>query len=71
MDLYVLLGIEEKVVDKEVKKVYRQKVFFCYLDKNLDNFRVVEFFYQFFQVLEVLIDVVVRVVYDKVRKVKK
>ncbi|XP_064426742.1 dnaJ homolog subfamily C member 17 isoform X4 [Mirounga angustirostris] len=37
MDLYALLGIEEKAADKEVKKAYRQKALSCHPDKNPDN----------------------------------
>uniref|UniRef100_A0A8I3WRH3 DnaJ homolog subfamily C member 17 n=1 Tax=Callithrix jacchus TaxID=9483 RepID=A0A8I3WRH3_CALJA len=61
MDLYALLGIEEKAADKEVKKAYRQKALSCHPDKNPDNPKA----------LEVLTDAAARAAYDKVRKAKK
>uniref|UniRef100_A0A2K5PEG9 J domain-containing protein n=1 Tax=Cebus imitator TaxID=2715852 RepID=A0A2K5PEG9_CEBIM len=54
MDLYTLLGIEEKAEDKEVKKAYRQKTVSCHPDKNPDNPRAAELFHQLSQALEVL-----------------
>uniref|UniRef100_A0A8C9DTL7 DnaJ homolog subfamily C member 17 n=1 Tax=Prolemur simus TaxID=1328070 RepID=A0A8C9DTL7_PROSS len=71
MDLYALLGIEEKAVDKEVKKAYRQKALACHPDKNPDNPRAAELFHQLSQALEVLTDAAARAAYDKVRKAKK
>lgn len=71
MDLYALLGIEEKAADKEVKKAYRQKALSCHPDKNPDNPRAAELFHQLSQALEVLTDSAARAAYDKVRKAKK
>ncbi|XP_049754063.1 dnaJ homolog subfamily C member 17 isoform X2 [Elephas maximus indicus] len=71
MDLYSLLGIEEKATDKEVKKAYRQKALSCHPDKNPDNPRAAELFHQLSQALEVLTDAAARAAYDKVRKAKK
>ncbi|XP_059952609.1 dnaJ homolog subfamily C member 17 isoform X2 [Mesoplodon densirostris] len=71
MDLYALLGIEEKATDKEVKKAYRQKALSCHPDKNPDNPRAAELFHQLSQALEVLTDAAARAAYDKVRKAKK
>ncbi|XP_006158746.1 dnaJ homolog subfamily C member 17 [Tupaia chinensis] len=71
MDLYALLGIEEKAVDKEVKKAYRQKALSCHPDKNPGNPRAAELFHQLSQALEVLTDAAARAAYDKVRKAKK
>ncbi|ELK24051.1 DnaJ like protein subfamily C member 17 [Myotis davidii] len=71
MDLYALLGIEEKVVVKEVKKAYRQKARSCHPDKNPDNPKAAELFHQLSQALEVLTDAAARAEYDKVRKAKK
>ncbi|XP_045152027.1 dnaJ homolog subfamily C member 17-like [Echinops telfairi] len=71
MDLYALLGIEEKAADKEVKKAYRQKALSCHPDKNPDNPHAAELFHQLSQALEVLTDVAARAAYDKVRKAKK
>ncbi|CAI9176716.1 unnamed protein product [Rangifer tarandus platyrhynchus] len=71
MDLYALLGIEEKAEDKEVKKAYRQKALSCHPDKNPDNPRAAELFHQLSQALEVLTDAAARAAYDKVRKAKK
>uniref|UniRef100_A0A8C5K9G4 DnaJ homolog subfamily C member 17 n=1 Tax=Jaculus jaculus TaxID=51337 RepID=A0A8C5K9G4_JACJA len=71
MDLYALLGIEEKAADKEVKKAYRQKALSCHPDKNPDNPRAAELFHQLSQALEVLTDAAARAAYDKVRKAKK
>uniref|UniRef100_A0A8C0P9J2 DnaJ homolog subfamily C member 17 n=2 Tax=Canis lupus familiaris TaxID=9615 RepID=A0A8C0P9J2_CANLF len=71
MDLYALLGIEEKAADKEVKKAYRQKALSCHPDKNPDNPRAAELFHQLSQALEVLTDTAARAAYDKVRKAKK
>ncbi|XP_069861920.1 dnaJ homolog subfamily C member 17 isoform X1 [Dipodomys merriami] len=71
MDLYALLGIEEKAADKEVKKAYRQKALSCHPDKNPDNPRAAELFHQLSQALEVLTDAAARATYDKVRKAKK
>ncbi|XP_006831826.1 PREDICTED: dnaJ homolog subfamily C member 17 [Chrysochloris asiatica] len=71
MDLYALLGIDEKAVDKEVKKAYRQKALSCHPDKNPDNPRAAELFHQLSQALEVLTDAAARAAYDKVRKAKK
>ncbi|XP_069340716.1 dnaJ homolog subfamily C member 17 [Eulemur rufifrons] len=71
MDLYALLGIEEKAADKEVKKAYRQKALACHPDKNPDNPRAAELFHQLSQALEVLTDAAARAAYDKVRKAKK
>uniref|UniRef100_A0A2K5EZA1 J domain-containing protein n=1 Tax=Aotus nancymaae TaxID=37293 RepID=A0A2K5EZA1_AOTNA len=53
MDLYAVLGIEEKAADKEVKKTCRQKALSC-------NPRAAELFHQLSQVWEVLIDAAVR-----------
>uniref|UniRef100_A0ABK0LR01 DnaJ heat shock protein family (Hsp40) member C17 n=1 Tax=Rattus norvegicus TaxID=10116 RepID=A0ABK0LR01_RAT len=71
MDLYALLGIEEKAADKEVKKAYRQKALSCHPDKNPDNPRAAELFHQLSQALEVLTDAAARAAYDKVRKARK
>ncbi|KAF4017309.1 hypothetical protein G4228_008623 [Cervus hanglu yarkandensis] len=71
MDLYALLGIEEKAEDKEVKKAYRQKALSCHPDKNPDNPKAAELFHQLSQALEVLTDAAARAAYDKVRKAKK
>uniref|UniRef100_A0A8C6B0C3 DnaJ homolog subfamily C member 17 n=1 Tax=Monodon monoceros TaxID=40151 RepID=A0A8C6B0C3_MONMO len=71
MDLYALLGIEEKAMDKEIKKAYRQKALSCHPDKNPDNPRAAELFHQLSQALEVLTDAAARAAYDKVRKAKK
>ncbi|KAI6057264.1 dnaJ homolog subfamily C member 17 [Marmota monax] len=71
MDLYALLGIEEKAANKEVKKAYRQKALSCHPDKNPDNPRAAELFHQLSQALEVLTDAAARAAYDKVRKAKK
>ncbi|XP_023045137.1 dnaJ homolog subfamily C member 17 [Piliocolobus tephrosceles] len=71
MDLYELLGVEEKAADKEVKKAYRQKALSCHPDKNPDNPRAAELFHQLSQALEVLTDAAARAAYDKVRKAKK
>ncbi|KAM9645577.1 dnaJ homolog subfamily C member 17 [Trichechus inunguis] len=71
MDLYALLGIEEKAADKEVKKAYRQKALSCHPDKNPDNPRAAELFHQLSQALEVLTDAAARAAYDKVRKAKR
>ncbi|XP_008568468.1 PREDICTED: dnaJ homolog subfamily C member 17 isoform X2 [Galeopterus variegatus] len=71
MDLYALLGIEEKAADKEVKKAYRQKALSCHPDKNPDNPRAAELFHQLSQALEVLTDAAARAAYDKVWKAKK
>ncbi|XP_054572319.1 dnaJ homolog subfamily C member 17 isoform X2 [Eptesicus fuscus] len=60
MDLYALLGIEEKAADKEVKKAYRQKALSCHPDKNPDNPRAAELFHQLSQALEVLTDAAAR-----------
>uniref|UniRef100_A0A8I3X6H7 J domain-containing protein n=1 Tax=Callithrix jacchus TaxID=9483 RepID=A0A8I3X6H7_CALJA len=60
MDLYALLGIEEKV-----------KALSCHPDKNPDNPRAAELFHQLSQALEVLTDAAARAAYDKVRKAKK
>lgn len=61
MDLYALLGIEEKAADKEVKKAYRQKALSCHPDKNPDNPRAAELFHQLSQALEVLTDAAARI----------
>ncbi|XP_045391373.1 dnaJ homolog subfamily C member 17 isoform X3 [Lemur catta] len=61
MDLYALLGIEEKAADKEVKKAYRQKALACHPDKNPDNPRAAELFHQLSQALEVLTDAAARI----------
>uniref|UniRef100_A0A673ST27 DnaJ homolog subfamily C member 17 n=1 Tax=Suricata suricatta TaxID=37032 RepID=A0A673ST27_SURSU len=71
MDLYALLGIEEKAADREVKKAYRQKALSCHPDKTPDNPRAAELFHQLSQALEVLTDAAARAAYDKVRKAKK
>ncbi|XP_017450030.1 dnaJ homolog subfamily C member 17-like [Rattus norvegicus] len=71
MDLYTLLGIEEKATDKEVKKAYRQKALSCHPDKNPDNLRAAELFHQLSQALEVLTDAAARTAYDKERKARK
>ncbi|XP_037690218.1 dnaJ homolog subfamily C member 17 isoform X4 [Choloepus didactylus] len=71
MDLYALLGIEEKAADKEVKKAYRQKALSCHPDKNPDNPKAAELFHQLSQALEVLTDAAARAAYDRVRKAKK
>ncbi|XP_036154918.1 dnaJ homolog subfamily C member 17-like [Myotis myotis] len=71
MDLYALLGIEEKVADKEVKKAYRQKVRSCHPDKHPGNPRAAELFHQLSQAWEVLTDAAARAEYDKIRKAKK
>ncbi|XP_002718024.1 dnaJ homolog subfamily C member 17 [Oryctolagus cuniculus] len=71
MDLYALLGIEEKAADKEVKKAYRQKALSCHPDKNPDNPKAAELFHQLSQALEVLTDAAARAAYDKIRRAKK
>uniref|UniRef100_L7N103 DnaJ homolog subfamily C member 17 n=1 Tax=Myotis lucifugus TaxID=59463 RepID=L7N103_MYOLU len=71
MDLYSLLGIEEKAAVKEVKKAYRQKALSCHPDKNPDNPRAAELFHQLSRALEVLTDAAARAEYDKMRKAKK
>ncbi|XP_074853094.1 dnaJ homolog subfamily C member 17 isoform X1 [Carettochelys insculpta] len=71
LDLYALLGIEEKASEKEVKKAYRQKALTCHPDKNPDNPRAEELFHQLSQALAVLTDAAARAAYDKVRKAKK
>ncbi|EPQ09842.1 DnaJ like protein subfamily C member 17 [Myotis brandtii] len=71
MDLYVLLGLEEKAAVKEVKKAFRQKALSCHPDKNPDNPRAAELFHQLSRALEVLTDAAARATYDKVRKAKK
>uniref|UniRef100_A0A8B9GLY5 J domain-containing protein n=1 Tax=Astyanax mexicanus TaxID=7994 RepID=A0A8B9GLY5_ASTMX len=37
LDLYALLGVEEKATEKEIKKAYRQRALSCHPDKNPDN----------------------------------
>uniref|UniRef100_A0A2K5D5E7 DnaJ homolog subfamily C member 17 n=1 Tax=Aotus nancymaae TaxID=37293 RepID=A0A2K5D5E7_AOTNA len=69
MDLYTLLGIEEKAADKEVKKAYRPLS--CHPDKNPDNPKAAELFHQLSQALEVLTHAAARAAYVKVRKAKK
>ncbi|XP_032764665.1 LOW QUALITY PROTEIN: dnaJ homolog subfamily C member 17-like [Rattus rattus] len=71
MFLYLLLGVEEKATDKEVKKAYRQKALSCHPDKNPDNPRAAELFHQLSQALEVLTDAAARAAYDKERKARK
>uniref|UniRef100_A0A671FFZ2 DnaJ homolog subfamily C member 17 n=1 Tax=Rhinolophus ferrumequinum TaxID=59479 RepID=A0A671FFZ2_RHIFE len=71
MDLYALLGIEEKAADKEVKKADMQKALSCHPDKNPDNPRAAELLHKLPQALEVLTDAAARAAYDKVRKAKK
>ncbi|XP_048803273.1 dnaJ homolog subfamily C member 17 isoform X3 [Lagopus muta] len=71
LDLYGLLGVGEKVSEKEIKKAYRQKALTCHPDKNPDNPRAAEVFHQLSQALAVLTDAAARVAYDKVRKAKK
>ncbi|XP_040824814.1 dnaJ homolog subfamily C member 17 [Ochotona curzoniae] len=71
MDLYALLGIEEKAADKEVKKAYRQKALSCHPDKNPNNPKAAELFHQLSQALEVLTDAAARAAYDKVRTARK
>ncbi|XP_028933056.1 dnaJ homolog subfamily C member 17 [Ornithorhynchus anatinus] len=71
LDLYALLGVEEKAADKEVKKAYRQKALTCHPDKNPDNPQAVELFHQLSQALEVLTDAAARAAYDKVRRARK
>ncbi|XP_057344681.1 dnaJ homolog subfamily C member 17 isoform X4 [Manis pentadactyla] len=61
IDLYALLGIEEKAADKEVRKAYRQKALSCHPDKNPDNPRAAELFHQLSQALEVLTDAAARI----------
>lgn len=51
MFLYLLLGVEEKATDKEVKKAYRQNALSCHPDKNPDNPRAAELFHQLSQAL--------------------
>lgn len=71
MDLYALLGVEEKATEKEIKKAYRQRALTCHPDKNPDNPRAAELFHQLSQALEVLTDAAARAAYDKVRAAKK
>ncbi|XP_048340247.1 dnaJ homolog subfamily C member 17 [Sphaerodactylus townsendi] len=71
LDLYELLGVGEKAVDKEIKKAYRQKALTCHPDKNPDNPKAAELFHQLSQALAVLTDAAARAAYDKVRKAKK
>ena len=71
MDLYMLLGIEEKVADKEVEKAYRQKAISCHPDKNPDNPRAAELFHQLSRALEVLTHAAAWASYNKLRKAKK
>ncbi|XP_015270829.1 PREDICTED: dnaJ homolog subfamily C member 17 [Gekko japonicus] len=71
LDLYALLGVGEKAVDKEIKKAYRQKALTCHPDKNPDNPKAAELFHQLSQALAVLTDAAARAAYDKVRKAKK
>nr|XP_056707232.1 dnaJ homolog subfamily C member 17 [Euleptes europaea] len=71
LDLYELLGVGEKAVDKEIKKAYRQKALSCHPDKNPDNPKAAELFHQLSQALAVLTDAAARAAYDKVRKAKK
>lgn len=70
MDLYTLLGVEEKVANTEVKKAYRQKALSCHPDKNPDNPRAAELFHLLSQALEVLTDAAARAAYDKERKAR-
>lgn len=71
MDLYTLLGTEEKETHKEVKKAYRQKTLSCHPEKNPDNPRAAEFFHQLSQASEVLTNAPARAAYDKLRKAKR
>ncbi|XP_055450591.1 dnaJ homolog subfamily C member 17-like [Psammomys obesus] len=71
MDPYALLGIEEKAADKDARKAYRQKALSCHPDKNPENPKAAQLFYQLSQALEVLTEAAARAAYDKVRKAKK
>ena len=71
MDLYTLLGVEEKVANTEVKKAYRQKALSCHPDKNPDNPRAAELFHLLSHALEVLTDAAARAAYDKERRARK
>ncbi|XP_038597351.1 dnaJ homolog subfamily C member 17 [Tachyglossus aculeatus] len=71
LDLYALLGVEEKAADKEVKKAYRQKALTCHPDKNPDDPQAVELFHRLSQALEVLTDAAARAAYDKIRRARK
>ncbi|KAG9268169.1 hypothetical protein AMEX_G17113 [Astyanax mexicanus] len=71
LDLYALLGVEEKATEKEIKKAYRQRALSCHPDKNPDNPKAAELFHQLSQALEVLTDAAARAAYDKVRAAKK
>ncbi|KAL8181704.1 UNVERIFIED_CONTAM: DnaJ (Hsp40), subfamily C, member 17 [Gekko kuhli] len=71
LDLYALLGVGEKAVDKEIKKAYGQKALTCHPDKNPDNPKEAKLFHQLPQALAVLTDAAARAAYHKVRKAKK
>ncbi|KAL8186801.1 UNVERIFIED_CONTAM: DnaJ (Hsp40), subfamily C, member 17 [Gekko kuhli] len=71
LDLYALLGVGEKAVEKEVKKAYRRKALTCHPDKNPDNPKAAELFHQLSQALAVLTDAAARAAYDKARQAKK
>uniref|UniRef100_A0A8C2XSM7 DnaJ homolog subfamily C member 17 n=1 Tax=Cyclopterus lumpus TaxID=8103 RepID=A0A8C2XSM7_CYCLU len=71
MDLYGLLDVENTATSKEIKKAYRQKALTCHPDKNPDNPKAVELFYQLSQALEVLTDAAAKAAYDKICAAKK
>ncbi|XP_056282043.1 dnaJ homolog subfamily C member 17 [Pseudoliparis swirei] len=71
MDLYGLLDVESTATSKEIKKAYRQKALMCHPDKNPDNPKALDLFYQLSQALEVLTDAAAKAAYDKICYAKK
>ncbi|XP_068437048.1 dnaJ homolog subfamily C member 17 [Clinocottus analis] len=71
LDLYGLLDVGNTATSKEIKKAYRQKALTCHPDKNPDNPKAVELFYQLSQALEVLTDAAAKAAYDKICAAKK
>ncbi|TNN87184.1 DnaJ subfamily C member 17 [Liparis tanakae] len=61
MDLYGLLDVDITATSKEIKKAYRQKALTCHPDKNPDNPKAVDLFYQLSQALEVLTDAAAKI----------